>query len=176
MFVTVNHWDDWLWFSGIIAVIADKYMKKTKDCRGLFKCACTVIHFSCVLLFAILWTVACQAPLSMGFSRQEHWSGLPLPSPAFLLELAYSQAHSPPPLLNGHQFNLHCKLNYLSQCKVFIFPWAPAKTLGTDWPKCTLVIILKKSLVPGPELMWYSPQLDLSWISLHGEVYPFWAI
>ena len=27
------------------------------------------------------WTVACQAPLSMGLSRQEYWSGLPLPSP-----------------------------------------------------------------------------------------------
>ena len=27
------------------------------------------------------WTVACQAPLSMGFSRQEYWSGLPVPSP-----------------------------------------------------------------------------------------------
>ena len=31
------------------------------------------------------WTVACQAPLSMGFSRQEHWSGLPFPSPEDLL-------------------------------------------------------------------------------------------
>ena len=29
----------------------------------------------------IPWTVACQAPLSMGFSRQEYWSGLPFPSP-----------------------------------------------------------------------------------------------
>ena len=28
---------------------------------------------------AIPWTVACQAPLSMGFSRQEYWSGLPFP-------------------------------------------------------------------------------------------------
>ena len=27
------------------------------------------------------WTIACQAPLSMGFSRQEYWSGLPFPSP-----------------------------------------------------------------------------------------------
>ena len=27
------------------------------------------------------WTVACQAPLSMGFSRQEYWNGLPFPSP-----------------------------------------------------------------------------------------------
>jgi len=30
------------------------------------------------------WTVACQAPLSMGFSRQEHWSGLPRPPPGDL--------------------------------------------------------------------------------------------
>ena len=35
---------------------------------------------SCPTL-AILWTVACQAPLSMGYFRQEYWSGLPLPSP-----------------------------------------------------------------------------------------------
>ena len=36
---------------------------------------------SCVLLFATLWTVARQAPPSMGFSKQEYWGGLPLPSP-----------------------------------------------------------------------------------------------
>ena len=30
------------------------------------------------------WTVACQAPLSMGFPRQEHWSGLPFPPPGDL--------------------------------------------------------------------------------------------
>ena len=34
-----------------------------------------------VQLFATLWTVAHQAPLFMGFSRQEYWSGLPFPSP-----------------------------------------------------------------------------------------------
>ena len=33
---------------------------------------------------AIPWTVAGKAPLSMGFSRQEHWSGLPFPSPGDL--------------------------------------------------------------------------------------------
>ena len=37
--------------------------------------------FSRVQLFATLWIVACQAPLSIGFSRQEYWSGLPFPSP-----------------------------------------------------------------------------------------------
>ena len=36
---------------------------------------------SSVQLVANQWSVACQAPLSMGFSRQEHWSGLPFPSP-----------------------------------------------------------------------------------------------
>ena len=37
--------------------------------------------FSHFRLFAKLWTVSCQAPLSVGFSRQEYWSGLPFPSP-----------------------------------------------------------------------------------------------
>ena len=39
---------------------------------------CVLSH---VWLFATLWTAAHQAPLSMGFSRQEYWSGLPFPSP-----------------------------------------------------------------------------------------------
>ena len=40
--------------------------------------------FSRVRLCATLWTVAHQAPLSMGFSRQEYWSGLPCPPPGDL--------------------------------------------------------------------------------------------
>ena len=40
-----------------------------------------------VRLFATIWTVACQAPLSMGFSRQEYWSGLPCPLPGDLPDL-----------------------------------------------------------------------------------------
>ena len=39
---------------------------------------------SCVPLFATPWTVAYQAPPSMGFSRQQYWSGLPFPSPGDL--------------------------------------------------------------------------------------------
>ena len=45
---------------------------------------CVLSHFSCVRLFVTLWTVACQAPLSVGFSRQEYWSGLPCPPPGDL--------------------------------------------------------------------------------------------
>ena len=40
--------------------------------------------FSLVQLFATPWTAAHQAPPSMGFSRQEYWSGLPFPSPGDL--------------------------------------------------------------------------------------------
>ena len=43
--------------------------------------------FSCVRLFATPWTVACLAPLSMGFSRQEYWSGLLGPPPGDLPDL-----------------------------------------------------------------------------------------
>ena len=45
-----------------------------------------VKSLSRVRLFATPWTVAHQAPLSMGFSRQEYWSGLPFPSPGDLLD------------------------------------------------------------------------------------------
>ena len=45
---------------------------------------CVLSHFSCVWLFVTTWTVAHQAPLSMGFSRQEYQSGLPCPSPGDL--------------------------------------------------------------------------------------------
>ena len=42
--------------------------------------ACVLSCFSHVRLFVTLWTVASQAPLPMGFPRQEYWSGLPRPS------------------------------------------------------------------------------------------------
>ena len=48
------------------------------------ECACLLSCFSRVQLCATPWTVAHQAPLSMGFSRQEYWSGLPCPPPGDL--------------------------------------------------------------------------------------------
>ena len=44
-----------------------------------FELLCVLCHFSHVRLFVTPWTVAPQAPLSKGFSRQEYWSGLPFP-------------------------------------------------------------------------------------------------
>ena len=47
-------------------------------------CMCVLSGFSPVQTFATLRTVACQAPLSMGFSIQECWNGLPSPPPGNL--------------------------------------------------------------------------------------------
>ena len=60
--------------------------------------ACMLRGFSRVQLFATPWTVACQAPLSMGFSMQEYWSGLPcslpgkIPNPGIKLTSLLSPA------------------------------------------------------------------------------------
>ena len=71
---------------------------------------CMLSHFSRAWLFAMLWTVACRAPLSMGLSRQEYWSGLPCPPPgifptqglkAHLLRLLHWQVGSLPLALPG---------------------------------------------------------------------------
>ena len=64
-------------------------------------CVWVLNHFSCVRLFATLWTVACQAPLSR-FSRQEYWNGLPwlppgdLPNPGIEPRSRTLQADSLP--------------------------------------------------------------------------------
>ena len=49
--------------------------------HGYWQSMLLLSHFSRVRLCATPWTAAYQASLSMGFSRQEHWSGLPFPSP-----------------------------------------------------------------------------------------------
>ena len=45
-----------------------------------------------IQFFATLWTVACQAALSMEFSRQEYWSGVPFPSPGYFPNTSHALA------------------------------------------------------------------------------------
>ena len=47
-------------------------------------CTCMLSRFSCVRLFVMLWIIACEAPLSTGFARQEYWSGSLCPPPGDL--------------------------------------------------------------------------------------------
>ena len=59
-------------------------LKRKKKKTLIIVHSCVLSHFSNAWLFVTLWAVACQAPLSMGFSRQECWSGLPCPPPGDL--------------------------------------------------------------------------------------------
>ena len=61
-------------------------------------------HFSPVLLFVTLWTIAHQAHPSMGFSRQEYWSGLPCPPPGDLPDPRIKQGSLLSPALAGRFF------------------------------------------------------------------------
>ena len=67
----------------------------------------TCVHV-CVLshvqFFAVLWTITGQTHLSMGFPRQEYWSGLPLPSPEDLLNTGISSRSPVLPALAGGSF------------------------------------------------------------------------
>ena len=64
-------------------------------------CAQSLSH---ARLFVTLWSVACQAPLSMGFSRQEYWSGLPFSPPGDLPESGIKPAYLESSALAGRFF------------------------------------------------------------------------
>ena len=60
--------------------------------------------FSCIQHFATPWTVARQAPLSMGFPRQEYWSGLPCSPPGDLSDPGIEPMSLTSPALTGGFF------------------------------------------------------------------------
>ena len=66
--------------------------------------ACVISTLSHVQLFATLWTVLHQAPLSMGFSRQEYWHRLPCPPPGDLTDPGIEAASLMSPALGGGFF------------------------------------------------------------------------
>ena len=77
-------------FLGDLGVLQDTILAQLKI---------TCISFAraqCVQLFEILWTIVHQIPLSMGFFRQEFWSGLPFPDPGIEPASAALQAYSLP--------------------------------------------------------------------------------
>ena len=102
-----------------------------------------------VQLFATLWTVAFQAPLSMGFSRQKHWSGLPCPPPGDLPNSGVKPASLISPVLAGGSFttSVTWKASCSSQashCSGFF--WHGALALG-HWPS---VFVVHRHSYPTP--------------------------
>ena len=75
---------------------------------------------SCVWLFAAVWTIAHQAPLSMGFSRQEYWNGLPCPPPGYLPDSSIKPTSFMTPALAGRLFTVSTTweaLYFIHECE-----------------------------------------------------------
>ena len=95
---SLNNWLTYYFFLKLFTkfqcfIVTNAKLFKTKSSTTVKCCKLSQFSFSfvqygggglvaksCPTLLT-LWTVACQAPLSMGFSRQEYWSGLPFPPP-----------------------------------------------------------------------------------------------
>ena len=72
------------------------------------------LQFSRVWLCATLWTVARQAPLSIGFSRQDYWSVLPYPTPRDLLDPGIESTSLMSPALAGKFFTTSATYTFIS--------------------------------------------------------------
>ena len=123
-------------------------------------------HFSCVQLFETLWTVVCQTPLSVGFSRQGYWSWLPCPSPGYLPDPRIK------PISLRSPASECCTALWGLSHLVFLLPWFLSLLLGCIVSEVFLCPLLLPSLsFIGPFNK--SPVLlNLSWYLLHGR--PNW--
>ena len=112
-----------------------------------------------IRLFAAPWTAAFQAPLSMGFSRQEYWSGLPFPPPGDLPNPGIEPAS---PALAGRFFtteppemayqslyiiDVHnlVSLEIRTPCETITTAYAiktPILSKASSWPSCLLFVYL----------------------------------
>ena len=89
---------------------------------------CVLSRFSHVLLFAALWTVTHQAPLSMGLSRQKYWHELPFPAPGDLPDSGIESASLKSPALGGGFFTTSATWEALINVTL-----AQLRTLWKDW-------------------------------------------
>ena len=114
-----------MWTQGKRGELAE--LGETGTDMNTLLCAIVLSPFSRVRLLGTPWTVALQAPLSMGFCRQEYWSGLPCPplgdlphpeiKPTSLMPPAF-QAGSLPLALPGKLETLLCSSGNSTQCSV----------------------------------------------------------
>ena len=115
---------------------------------------CRAYVLSCVRLFVTLWTVARQALLSVGFSRQEYWSRLPFPSPGDLPDPGIEPPSPVSPALQvnfipaikearGCQVNMTllltlrmCSVQLLSRVRLFATLWTVARQASLSVECC----------------------------------------
>ena len=114
---------------------------------------------SYVQLFATLWTVAHQAPLSIEFFRQEYWCGLPFPPPEDLPELRFKTASLMSPAL-ADRLSL-CSVQSLSHVPFLVTPWTAAcqASLSVTNSQSLLKLMFMKSAMPYNRLILCCPLL-----------------
>ena len=129
--------------------------------------------FSCVWIFVTLWTVACQAPLFLRFSRHDYWSGLPCPPPG-----APSDPGVEPPSLMSPElavrffithatwdapFFLFSSVQSLSHGQLFVTPWTAAcqAYLSITNSQSLLKLMSIESVMPYNHLILFHPLLLL---------------
>ena len=95
-------------------------------------CACVLSCFSRVWRFATPWTIPHQAPLSMGFSWQEYWSGLPCPTPGNLPDPGIKTT-TPVSLALKADFFFFLLLSHQGSPRLFMFPHRPTQR---RWRSC----------------------------------------
>ena len=94
---------EWVAIASYLRLIC-KFLFLIAWCSNSWFHACMVSHFSRVWLFVTLWTIAHQAPLSTGFSRQEYWSGFPYPPPGHFPDPGIKPLSLSSPALAGESF------------------------------------------------------------------------
>ena len=121
-----------------------------------------------------LWTVACQAPMPVRFSRQEYWSGLPCPSPGGLPDpgiepktLMHWQAGSlplvPPGKCTLSSSVQSSSVQLLSHVRLFATPWTAARraSLYIINSRSLLKLMSTESVMPSNHLIFCHPLLLL---------------
>ena len=131
---------------------------------------CCARHFIRDRLFTTLWTIACQAPLSMGFSRQEYWLGCHFLTQGIFLtqglnwHLLYHQhwstdslplCHLESPWMN-HQFS---SVQLLTHVQLFVNPWIAAlqASLSITISRSSLKLMSIESVMPSSHLILCHP-------------------
>ena len=127
------------------------------------RCDGNLVTKSCLTL-AIPWTVACQALLCMGFSRQDYWSGLPFPSPGDLPELQIK-----PMSQESNPGLLHCRQILYR----LIYEGSPTgRSYSSHWPCWVISPVLELSLTSGDSwALWMRNIHIFSILSSSADVY-----
>ena len=132
--------------------------------------------FSHVHLCATLWTVACQAPLSMGCSRQEYWSGLPCPPPGDLSDPGIESMSLTSPALAGkffttsttweaiyiHENSLILRINF----KYWLYFKIICCCCFSVANSCPTVCNLMDSSTPGSSIQAFFQTRILEWVAI----------